>query len=210
MNKILFLLFLSSSILYSQESITNQLDSISNTVEAEEFLSGLNSKKNKFITFNEEKHKTALATKLFSKSSGGKMTIESDSEKVHYKIVQTTLIPHYRVSYIYLDGKKMSQSEINSLRRSIISQHKKGVPFQFLAEKYSMDTNAKRGGDLGWFTTGELHPVFEDKIVNGSYNINDTFILDIEDKDWHYVVLKTFEPRNIKEIKVLKIVEQKS
>ena len=141
MNKFLFLLFLSSSFLYSQESITSQLDSISNTVEAEEFLSGLNSKKNKFIIFNEEKHKTALATKLFSKSSGGKMTIESDSEKVHYKIVQTTLIPHYRVSYIYLDGKKMSQSEINSLRRSIISQHKKGVPFQFLAEKYSMSCN---------------------------------------------------------------------
>jgi hypothetical protein len=109
-----------------------------------------------------------------------------------------------------LDGKKLSHSEIDGLRQNIMSQYKDGVPFEYLAKKYSMDGNAKRGGDLGWFSKGKMHPIFEDTIINNSANVNDLYMVNIEDRQWYYVVLKTFEPMNIKEIKVLKVVEHKS
>ena len=211
MNKLFFsVLFSSTFFLHSQETVTSQLDSITNTFQAEEYLLSLNSKENKFIIFNQEKHKTALAEKLFSRSSGGTFVVENEVEKVHYKIVETSFITHYRVSYIYLDGKKLPESEISALRRSIMSQYKDGVPFDYLAKKYSMDGNANRGGDLGWFAKGEMHPIFEDTIIGTTANVDDTFTVDIEDRQWYYVVLKTFEPKDIKEIKVLKVVEHKS
>jgi parvulin-like peptidyl-prolyl isomerase len=70
-----------------------------------------------------------------------------------------------------------------------------------------MDGNANRGGDSGWFTKGEMHPDFENEIINNNYSLNAIFTIDVPSKNWYYVVLKTHEPKEISEIKVLKIVE---
>lgn len=206
MHKLLLPFFLISFTVTSQESISRELDSILNIDQAERYLANNPSKGSKLISFNEEKHKTKLAKELFER---GRSTVESDFKITHYKVVESTEIPHYRVSYIYLDGKKLSAAEIRTLRSQIMTKYGKGVPFDKLAKAYSMDGNANRGGDLGWFTKGEMHPEFENAIVKGAYNVGDVFTVDINEKQWYYVVLKTFEPKNIKEVKALKIVEYK-
>ena len=99
----------------------------------------------------------------------------------------------------------MTLEEINIKRSKIITQYKEGYNFEALAKIHSMDENATRGGDLGWFLEGKTHPKFENSVK--IHEIDDIFALDIEDKKWYYVVLKTFEPKLIEEITILKFTE---
>ncbi len=68
-----------------------------------------------------------------------------------------------------------------------------------------MDINAKRDGDLGWFPEGQIHQNFENAVK--SNDLGDVFLLDIEERRSFYVILKTFEPKHIEEITILKFTE---
>jgi len=203
-----FLLLITLNI-SAQTSIENDLANIETTEQVERFLETKNSKKNKLITFNEEKHKTRLAKSLFKLGVGGTTTNENEFEKTYYKIIEKNTKTYHRAAYIFLDGNKYDMKNINDLRDIIITKYHNGVPFSFLAKQYSMDQNAKKGGDLGWFTTGDLHPDFENELLKSNHEINDIFTLDIPSQKWYYVVVKTHEPKDILEIEVLKIVEPK-
>lgn len=206
-NLLFTVLFSTFSLLNAQNSTENELEFIETPEQIDNYLALKKSKDNKLITFNEEKHKTTLAKELFGLPKGEIKTVTTNLKKTVYKVVEKTKISHYRVAYIYLDGSKYNVTELNELRTKIINQYKNGAPFDFLAKRYSMDSNANKGGDIGWFTQGEMLPEFENEIINGHHALNDIYTLDIPEKNWYYVVLQTHDPKNISEIKVLKIVE---
>lgn len=204
MNKLLLLALLFTITISAQEAQTKDFDSIANIEEAKEYIKEKKSKKNKIITFNEAKHQTALAIELYK---SGSATVKSDIEKTKYKVIEKITTTNYRVSYIFFDGLKMTVSQINATRDKIRTKYKEGTPFSQLAKQYSMDDNANHGGDLGWFEKGITHPTFEAEISDSIYKVGDVFIIDIVQNQWYYVVLKTYDPKEIQEIKVLKIVE---
>lgn len=107
-----------------------------------------------------------------------------------------------RVSYIYLDGSKLSTEEIKTLRQKIISDYKKGISFTSLANKYTMD-NAK-DGDLGWFDEGQMEKSFQDEILK--HKKGELFTVDIPANNWFYVVLKTFA--DIEKTKITYILKE--
>ena len=193
----------------AQAELKKELDSITTTEDAKQFIADRKWKGTKMITFNEEKHKTRLAKELLKVRQGGSKIVKNELESVHYKVIEKSKIQHFRVSLIYLDAKKMAMDDIQFLRDEIISKYNNGVPFAELAKKYSMDRSANQGGDLGWFTYGEMLPEFEAAATDASHDVDDIFKIDIASKQWYYVVLKTFEPKKITEIKVLKVVESK-
>ncbi|WP_299113431.1 peptidylprolyl isomerase [uncultured Winogradskyella sp.] len=206
MKRLLILLLFFPIISLSQESLEQELDSITTTEEAKTFAKTHKKvNKSKLFTFNKEKHKTRLADDLFRLSKGGKQIVKTDYKKTYYKIIDKNKVLHYRVSYIYFDGNKMTLNEINDKRNKILNQYNEGYKFDALAKLHSMDLNAKRGGDLGWFPEGQMHPQFEDAVKH--HKTNDIFTLDIADKNWYYIVLKTFDPKPIEEITVLKYTE---
>ncbi len=206
--QLLNLLFIGfSSILIAQNSTETELETIETSEQIKSYLETKKSKKNKLITFNEEKHKTLLAKALFKMHVGSTKVNENEFEKTYYKIINKTKKTYYRVSYIYLDGTKYNLEEINNLRTLIIKKYKNGASFNFLAKQYSMDNNANKGGDTGWFLKNTMHPEFEAKALNESNKINSIFTIDIPSEKWYYVALKTYEPKEISEIEVLKIVE---
>lgn len=208
--KLLALLCLGlTSILSAQTSTEEELLVIETPEQVETYLETKKSKKNKLITFNEEKHKTVLAKALFKLSVGGTKVNEREFEKTFYKVINKTKKTYHRVAYIYLDGSELSLENINNLRDKIITQYNNGAPFDFLAKQYSMDGNANKGGDLGWFMKGEMHSDFEAEALNESHDLNDIFTVDIPSEKWYYVVLKSHEAKEISEIEVLKIVEAK-
>ena len=56
-----------------------------------------------------------------------------------------------------------------------------GSEFKDLAGQYSMDRNARRGGDLGWFQKSYSFPEFITGLDN--HDTNSVFFLDLEDKN---------------------------
>lgn len=196
-----------SALLNAQNSTEKELEFIETPEQIDSYLELKKSKENKLITFNEEKHKTILSKELFELSKGGIKTVSTNFEKTIYKVVEKSNTTNYRAAYIYLDGTKYSKSDLNTLRTKIINEYNNGAPFDFLAKRYSMDENANKGGDLGWFAQGDMHPEFENEIINGNHSLNEIFTLDIPSENWFYVILNTHEPKDISEIKVLKIVE---
>lgn len=112
------------------------------------------------------------------------------------RIVKIETIVSMRVSYIYLDGNKLTINQINNKREGITKLYKKGKSFEELVVIYNMDGNPNKG-DLGWFNEGVMHKTFEDAIKN--HKKNDLFEVDIPENKWYYVVLKTYNdlPKSI-------------
>jgi hypothetical protein len=204
---LLVIIFLLSFNTSAQRKLQKELDSVTTIERAQRFINSKNGKKNKIITFNEEKHKTKLTQELLKLSNGGHKVVKREGENIHYKILEKNEIIYYRVSYILFDGKEFSISSIEKLRPQIIEQHERGVPFKDLALQYSMDNNKKRGGDSGWFTYGDMLPEFEQQVMNDKHQKDDIFTVNVESNQWYYVVKKTHDKKSITEIKVLKVVE---
>lgn len=206
MKQLFFLLLFIPILSFSQNTLETELDSISSIEDAKTFAKAhKKSNKSKVFTFNKEKHKTRLADDLFKISKGGKKVVKGEYKKTYYKVIDKEKTLHHRASYIFFDGSKMTLKEINEKRNKIVSQYQQGYKFNKLAQLHSMDVNAKRGGDLGWFPEGDMHPLFEEAIED--HNTDDIFTLDIEDKNWYYVVLKTHGSKTIEEITVLQYSE---
>ncbi|WP_299228019.1 peptidylprolyl isomerase [uncultured Psychroserpens sp.] len=204
---LIVLLSLTATISFAQNNFEKELDSIQTETDAKTYIENNKSINGKVIVFNKKKHNTRLAQELFRLGNGSKKVYKTDSEKTYYKVIEKNNIPYQRVSYIFLDGNKKSVEDINSLRKSIITKYNDGFRFNDLAKHYSMDDNAKRGGDLGWVTSGDLHPDFEAQVLNDEHDINSIFTVDIPEQKWYYVILKTEATKYIEEIKVLKVSE---
>lgn len=209
--KLPFLFFIGTSlILTAQTSIEKELEILETPEQIESYLETKKSVKNKLVTFNEENHKTILAKELFKLNVGGTKVNDGEFEKTYFKVIKKSKNTYYRVAYIYLDHSKFNKEYIDTLKEKIITQYNYGKPFDILAKQYSMDENANKGGDLGWFLEGEMPDDFEDEAVKGNHKLNDIFTIDIPSEKSSYVILKTHEPKDILEIEVLKIVESKN
>lgn len=206
MKKLLIFLIGFSAILQAQETVLPTFETIINTEDAQAFLEAHPEKGNTFITFNEENHKTELARNLFS---SGQVTMDGQFETTRYKVVDRFSTTHYRANYILIDGNKIEAEAAENTIKTISKKFSDGVPFSKLAQQYSMDRNANRNGDTGWFAPGALNPDLEKVIINVPRSERDLFSFQLKEKSWYYLVLNSYEPKEIKEIKVLKIIEKK-
>lgn len=122
-----------------------------------------------------------------------------------FKIIATNEVQIFRVSYIFLDESKISLKKINETRNKILKKYEKGISFSQLASQYTMDST--KDGDLGWFAEGMMVPEFESAVKQ--HKINDIFKVDIPERKWFYIVLKTFEDKKVNQFTVIKIKSSK-
>lgn len=206
-NILITILLFTNAVVIAQKDFEKSLDSLQTLDDVNIFFKKNKKVKGKVIVFNEEKHKTRMAEDILNMNVGSKKYFKDAPQKTYYKIIEKNEIAYYRVSCIYLDGSKKSLKDINIIRNQVILKYKEGYLFTALANQYSMDNTAKQGGDLGWFTTGDLHPEFEKPIIEGVHSTGDIFSIDIPEINAYYVVLMTENRRLIKESKVLKVTE---
>lgn len=206
----LILFLFSFSIVFSQTDIKQlkkDLNVVTDIESAKQFIKDNPELKAKIYTYNEEKHNNSLSKKLFSKTIGSSLETEEQSATTFYKIISIHPILHYRASYIYLNGKKLKKSTIDSLKQVIASKLKSGSQFNQLAGKYSMDRNAIRGGDLGWFTADNVSEEFVKSLKENSQNT--VYNLDLPDSKKYYIINKTQQEKDIRLLQVLKISFEK-
>lgn len=211
MNKALLLivLCLSTASFAQSRKLKKALDTIATVKQAEAYIEAEKSKKkNKLIIFNEAKHKTRLAKTIIGLPVGATKTVDVEFGKVHYKVIEKTNEPHYRISYVFLDGNTVKLKRIHEVTKDIIKQHKDGIKFEDLAKKYSMDRNAYTGGDSGWFKDGDMPIEVEEQVSDLKNNLGDIYTVRTQEDNGYYVILKTHRIKTIKEVKVLKIIDK--
>ena len=106
-----------------------------------------------------------------------------------------------KAKYIYLDGSTLSKSVIDSVRHLIMQRYNKGEEFEVLVREYTMDGNTD--GDLGWFYKGMMVKEFDQAVRPRPQG--EIFTIDVEHKNWYYIVLKTHQNKFEKAIKSIRI-----
>jgi parvulin-like peptidyl-prolyl isomerase len=197
MKKIFIIIIILLSFESYSQTIKDQLKQITSVEDAKKFATENPNLEAELLTIHPEIEFDDFATKFTESKSGD---IFSDKEFT-YKILFETNVQAFRVSYVFLDGNKLSLYEIEKLRTGILKEYENGISFASLANKNTMDNS--KNGDLGWFTEGMMVPDFEIAIKN--HKLNDVFKVDVTNEKWYYIVLKTFNDKQVKELSVLKI-----
>lgn len=181
----------------SGQSYENEIKQIQTIDQANTFINANPNSKAKLQIFIQDIDASSIAETIYNNKEGYIFTNDHST----YKIIKAATTQIYRVSYIYLDGTKLTASAIKQRRKIILDKYSNGIPFTELARMYTMDGNST--GDLNWFAEGMMAKEFEDAVKQ--HKINDIFTIDIPERNWYYVTLKTFTDRKIKKITVLKV-----
>jgi foldase protein PrsA len=101
-----------------------------------------------------------LVNAMFEKIIAEKLT---DSQVKKYYSDHKKEFTQVKASHILVDGEEQA--------KNIHNQLKKGADFAELAKKHSKDTSNKdQGGELGYFTRGQMVKSFEDKAFSLKVN----------------------------------------
>lgn len=114
-----------------------------------------------------------------------------DNKKEYYK--DEVKASHILISTVDENGKELSEAkkkEAKEKAEDVLKKAKSGEEFSELAKKYSDDTgSAAQGGDLGYFTKGQMVAEFE----NAAFNLKVGEISDIVETQFGYHIIKVYD-----------------
>jgi len=190
-------LFLSGSI-WGQQTVTEKFQKIATLQQAEQFIAANPELKPALLYLSAGKDTALIDKRLLRQKKGDIFSVGY----VTYKVLESKDTIDLRANYIFLDGGTYSNSEIDSLKKLIVQKANAGATFEKLSDQYTMDGN-KTHGDTDWFYGEYTFPKeFQDAVQN--HKLGDIFFVDVAEKQWHYIVKKTYEDRVKKDIIVLR------
>jgi hypothetical protein len=192
------LLLLFSMQIFAQETVTEKFHKIASVQQAEQFVKDNAPLKPTIFKLESGKDSSLINKRLLRQNKGDVFSVGY----VTYKVLEASDTVDYRASYVFLDGGALSNSEIDSLKKVITQKAQAGTPFAQLSDEYTMDGNTTHG-DTDWFFGEFMFPKeFQDAVQ--AHKVGDVFFVDVSEKQWHYVVKKTYPDREKKEITVLR------
>ncbi len=187
-----------STSLFSQEMLFQKFQKITTLQQAQQFIAANPEVKPELLYLSAGKDSTLIDKRLLRQKKGDVFSVGY----VTYRILESKDTVDYRASYIFLDGSSLSKSEVDSLKKLIVQKIQAGEPFDKLSDQYTMDGN-KTKGDTGWFFGEYMFPKeFQDAVEN--HKTGEIFFVEVAEKQWHYIVKKTYDDRVKKDIVVLK------
>ena len=174
-----------------------ELTEIKTIEQANQFIKSFPKVDTRLFTITSDKDTSDITLPLFDKKVGYSFSIDDFT----YKIVESSSYPEFRVSYIYFDGTQLPAETIDSMRKEILNKFRDGSYFFDLVKEYTMDGSPN--GDLGWFSENVMVKEFEMAVRR--HKKNDIFTIDVPEKKWYYVTLKTFDDRVIRKLTILKV-----
>jgi len=192
----LFLL-LSASV-FAQPTVTEQFQKILTVPEAQAYIDANPALKPTLLHLSYGKDSTLIDKRLLRQNKGDIFSVGY----VTYKVLEATEKVTYRASYVFLDGSSLSMTEVDSLKKIVLQKANAGESFDKLSDEFTMDGNTTHG-DTGWFFGIEMMPKeFQEAVKN--HKKGEIFFVDVADKQWHYIVKKTYEDDLKKDITVLR------
>jgi hypothetical protein len=196
-NLLAFFLFFSFPT-FAQLTVREQFEKITTVPQAQKFIDANAPLKPTLLYLSYGRDTTLIDKRLLKQNKGDVFSVGY----VTYKVIEATETVNYRCSYIFLDGGSLSKSEIDELKKVILKKHSDGVSWEKLSDEYTMDGNTTHG-DTGWFFGEEMVPKeLQDAVKN--HKLNDIFYVDVPERQWNYIVKKTYDDQIKKEITVLR------
>jgi hypothetical protein len=197
-NRLLGLMLLFSTPLFAQLTVREQFEKITTVPLAQKFIDANAPLKPTLLYLSYGRDTTLIDKRLLKQNKGDVFSVGY----VTYKVIEATETVNYRCSYIFLDGGSLSKSEIDELKKVILKKHSDGVAWEKLSDEYTMDGNTTHG-DTGWFFGEEMVPKELQDAVK-SHKLNDIFFVDVPERQWNYIVKKTYDDQIKKDITVLR------
>jgi parvulin-like peptidyl-prolyl isomerase len=192
----LFLMF--SVPVFAQLTVNEQFQKIQTLEQAQKYIDDNPALKPTLLRLSYGKDTTLIDKRLLRQKKGDVFHVGY----VTYKILDATESVQYRASYIFLDGSSLNKAEIDSLKKVIVDKANKGATFDKLSDEYTMDGNTTHG-DTGWFFGKEMMPEeFQDAV--SKHKTGEIFFVDVPERQWHYIVKKTYDDQIKKDIVVLR------
>ena len=197
-NSIAVLLLLAWWPVFAQQTVTEKFQKIGTVAEAQQFIDANAALKPALLKLSSQKDSSLIEKRLLRQNKGDVFSVGY----VTYKVLDATEKVAYRASYIFLDGATLTPAQIDSLKKIIQQKLTDGASFVQLSDQYTMDGNTTHG-DTGWFFGEEMMPKeFQDAVKN--HKTGEIFFVDVSDKNWHYIVKKTYDDDDKKEMTVLR------
>lgn len=191
-------MLLFSTPLFAQLTVREQFEKITTVAQAQKFIDANAPLKPTLLYLSYGRDTTLIDKRLLKQNKGDVFSVGY----VTYKVIEATETVNYRCSYIFLDGGSLSKSEIDELKKVILKKHSDGVAWEKLSDEYTMDGNTTQG-DTGWFFGEEMVPKELQDAVK-SHKLNDIFFVDVPERQWNYIVKKTYDDQIKKDITVLR------
>lgn len=198
--KISFVMFslLLSATAFAQETVFEKFGKIQNLQQAQKFIDASPELKPVILRLSAGKDSSLIEKRLLRQKQGDVFSVGY----VTYKVLEATESVQYRSAYIFLDGGSLTKSEVDSLKKIIVQKANAGTPWEKLSDEFTMDGNTTKG-DTGWFF-GELMFPKEVQDAVAKHKTGEIFFVDVEEKQWHYIIKKTHNDDLKKDITVLR------
>ncbi|HVY76270.1 MAG TPA: peptidylprolyl isomerase [Puia sp.] len=192
------LCLLFSAPMFAQLTVNEQFQKINTVDQAQQYIDANPSLKPALLHLSYGKDSTLIDKRLLKQNKGDIFSVGY----VTYKVIEARDSVAYRANYIFLDGSTLSNSEIDSLKKLIVQKASAGESFEKLSDEYTMDGNNTHG-DTGWFF-GEYTMPKEFQEAVKRHKLGDIFFVDVPERQWHYIVKKTYDDKIQKDITVLR------
>ena len=197
-NRLVSVMLLLSTAAFGQATVRDQFGKIQTLDQANQWIAANAALKPALLHLTAGKDSTVIDRRLLRQEKGDIFSVGY----VTYKVIESTESVKYRANYIFLDGGSLEQSGIDSLKKIIMAKITAGANWDQLSDQYTMDGNTTHG-DTGWFF-GELQMPKEFQDAVKAHKLGDVFSVDVTDKQWHYIVKKTFDDDDQKTMTVLR------
>ncbi|NML24095.1 hypothetical protein HHL16_24670 [Pseudoflavitalea sp. G-6-1-2] len=183
---------------FAQETVVDQFKKINTVQQAQTWIDANPLLKPAILKLSAGKDSALIEKRLLRQKKGDIFSVGY----VTYKVIEADEAVAYRANYIFLDGGSLSPSEIDSLKKKIVAKANAGESFEKLSDEFTMDGNKTRG-DTDWFFGEYSFPKeFQDAVAK--HKKDEIFFVDVSEKDWHYIIKKTYDDRVKKDITVLR------
>ena len=183
---------------FAQLTVTEKFQKIKTVPEAQQYIDANAPLKPALLHLTYGKDTALIEKRLLRQKSGDIFSVGY----VTYKVLEGSETVNYRSQYVFLDGSTLSAPEVDSLKKVITKRITAGEPIEKLSDQFTMDGNTTHG-DTGWFYGEEMMPKeFQEAVKN--HKTGEVFFVDASERQWHYIVKKTYDDQVKKEITVLR------